>query len=933
VPTFYLIDGHAQIFRAYFAPFRDLSAPDGSPVKATFVFAQMLINLIRARSPDYLAMVIDSAGDQGLHRSVLYPEYKANRSTRPDDFEPQEQRIIQLVKDAGVPIYHLPGWEADDVLATLARRMEARGFDVVLVSKDKDLRQLLSDHVRMYDPGSDTFTTPESLMADMGFTPAQAVEVQTLMGDKIDNVPGIPGVGDKTAVELIKQFGSAQAVIDRADEIKKPKLKENVKAFGEKIALTRQLVTLATDLEVPEFDVDKCRFTGLNTEAVRRHFAELGFTSLIKRLEGNEPSADAAPKTPARSDDGGGAAGGLFGDVSLASPTPAQDGPILRTSEGLDYRLVNTPELLAEFVAELSKQTRFAFDTETDDLGAMRSNAIGFSFSWKEGTGWYLPVQGPLGPPLLDLHAAVAAIKPALENPAVEKYGHNIKYDILVMRNLGVRVRGLALDTMVGAFLLDAGKMQYGIDRLAEQMLGFRKIPTSDLIGTGKSQVSMARVPIDRVARYASEDADICLRLANLLERDLAEVPTLEKLNREVEAPLIDVLAEMEFNGVAVDTDILKEQSKVLGERALALRERILQEAGCDFNPDSPKQLAEVLFTRLGLKSVKKTKTGHSTDVEVLEKLAGEHPVPKLILEYRSLVKLKNTYLDNLTEHISPKTGRIHTHFSPVGAATGRLSSSDPNLQNIPIRTDEGRRIRLAFVPGVPGELLLSADYSQVELRVLAHFTREPALMEAFARDEDVHAAVASQVFGVPLADVTRDQRGQAKTINFGIIYGVTAFGLSRRIEGLSTSAADKLIREYNAKFPSIERFLSECVDKARRDGYVETILGRRRPLPEIDSGTITMRNAAERMAINSVVQGSAADLIKLAMLRIHRRILAENRPTKMLLQVHDELVFQTPENHAQADAKMVEEEMVGAMSLEVPLRVEVGIGKNWGEL
>lgn len=966
--TFYLIDGHAQIYRAYFAPFRDLTGPDGGPVKAVFVFAQMLLGLVAGQKPDYLAMVIDSAGDEGLHRTALYPEYKANRTQRPDDFDPQEQRILKLVKDAGVPIYHLPGWEADDVLATLARRLEAQGFDVVLVSKDKDLRQLLSAKVKMYDVQGDRFTTPETLVAEMGFTPEQAVEIQCLMGDSTDNVPGIRGVAEKTALKLLTKFGSAQAVVDRAEEIEQPKLRESAKAFKDQLPITRQLVTLATDLEIPEFDREKCKFEGLNTVALQGHFRELGFGSLQRRLEelsprtggvggGGEKKVVVKAKVKASGGEGDLFSGGLFGhdpamgageetgagaggSVEGEQALAVDTGPTLENSVGLDYRLVNTPELFEAFLGELRQQKRFAFDSETDDLGAMYSEPIGFSFSWKTGTGWYVAIAGPevLGAtPVLDRGMVIEGLRGVMEDERVEKVGHNIKYDVLVMRNCGVRVRGVVMDTMVAAFVLDAGKMQYGIDRLAEQLLGFKKIATAELIGSGKGTVSMKTIDPARVAHYASEDADVCLRLAELFEGQLAKVPTLKKLMDEVETPLVGVLAEMEFNGIAVDPAVLKEQSVVLGARIEELRAAIMVAAGMgggiEFNPDSPKQLAEVLFVKLGLKSVKKTKTGHSTDVEVLEKLAGEHAVPKLILEYRSLQKLKNTYLDSLTEFVSKKTGRIHTHFNPTGAATGRLSSSDPNMQNIPIRTDEGRRIRLAFVAGKKENVLLSADYSQIELRILAHYTKEPALLKAFAEDEDIHKAVAAEVFGVPVGEVSRDQRGQAKTINFGIIYGVTAYGLSRRIEGLTTGAADKLIRDYNARFPAIERFLGECVEFARTHGFVETLLGRRRPLPDVHSNTTTVRNAAERMAINTVVQGSAADLIKVAMLRIQRRIEKEGRASRMLLQVHDELVFETPREGVEAEAAMVREEMVGAMELAVPLKVEIGWGGNWGEV
>jgi DNA polymerase-1 len=598
------------------------------------------------------------------------------------------------------------------------------------------------------------------------------------------------------------------------------------------------------------------------------------------------------------------------------------------------YHLVNTEEQFEQFLVELRRQKRFAFDTETDALGAMNSNLIGISFSWEHGTGYYVPVCGPPGSQVLTCERVVAALRPILEDPSVKKVGHNIKYDLLVMRQAGIDLRGIEMDSMIAAFLIDSSRMQYGIDRLAMDLLRFKKVPTTDLIGKGKTQISMDRVELEKIACYAAEDADIALRLADLLTAKLDEVPALRKLADDVEVPLIDVLVEMEANGIAVDPAVLKEQSLVLAGRVEALREQIHREAGGEFNPDSPKQLQDVLFNRLKLKSVKRTKTGASTDVEVLEKLADKHPVPKLILEYRSLVKLKNTYLDNLTEYLSPKTGRIHGSFNQTGASTGRLSMSDPNLQNIPIRTDEGRRIRLAFVPGDPAKnVLLTADYSQIELRILSHYTEEPALMRAFEADEDVHRTVAAEVFGVPLEQVSRQQRGYAKTINFGIIYGVSAYGLARRIEGLDVKAAQELINSYNKRFPRIHEFLMECVKHAQDRGYVETIMGRRRPIFDINSNIISLRNAAERMAINSVVQGSAADLIKIAMNRVYQRLRRENRPSRMLLQVHDELVFETPSEAAESEAAMVREEMTAAMKLKVPLKVEVGWAKNWQEV
>ncbi len=925
--TFFIIDGHAQIYRAYYAPFRDLTSPTGEPTKATYVFTQMLINLIEKRKPDYLAMVIDCPGD--VFRSEIFPDYKANRKPAPDDFRPQEQRIMRIVADAGVQIFGKPGFEADDVIATMATRLESE-YDVFLVSKDKDLRQILDEQIRMYDPQTDESFGPAELMAKLGYRPDQAIEIQTLMGDAIDNVPGIPSVGEKTAVKLVQKYGSADAVLQHLDELTS-KLRESFEQNAARLPIARQLVTLKRDVEM-EFDPAVCEFTGLNVPQLSKHLNELGFTTLAKRIG----AADASPAPAVRpaAKKSGPVEVGLFGAMTASGDeAPAEEIHTHETSEGADYTLVNTLEKFEAFLAELSKQNRFAFDTETDALGAISSGCIGLSFSWQKGTGYYIALCGPSGSTVLDSHPTLARLKPILEDEKVEKVGHNIKYDVQVLKQRRINLRGLVMDTMVAAFLLDPTRNVYGIDSLALHLLNFKKIPTIDLIGKGKVQISMEKVDLDRVSRYAAEDADITWRLAEILEKRLDEIPSVKKLAAEMETPLVEVLVEMESNGVAIDPAMLKQQSQKLGRRIDDLRHQIMTAAGGEFNPDSPKQLADVLFNKLGLRVVKKTKTGPSTDVEVLEKLSLEHAVPKLMLEYRSLTKLKNTYLDNLTSYINEKTGRIHASFSQIGAETGRLSCSDPNLQNIPIRTEEGRAIRLAFVPGDREKsVLLTADYSQIELRVLAHYTQEPALVKAFENDEDIHRAVAAEVFHVPLDQVSKDQRNQAKTINFGIIYGVTAFGLARRIDGLSVGAAQELINAYNRRFPAIQRFMLECVDHAQQHGYVETLMGRRRPLPDINSGVIAIRNANERMAINSVVQGSAADMIKIAMLNVYRRLKRENRPSKLLMQVHDELVFETPLATVEQEAEVVRQEMQNAMTLRVPIKVEVGWGKNWEE-
>ncbi|HWB53378.1 MAG TPA: DNA polymerase I, partial [Tepidisphaeraceae bacterium] len=863
--------------------------------------------------------------------------YKANRRERPDDFNPQEDRILRIVRDAGVPIFGKPGFEADDLIATMTRKLCDSGWDIYLVSKDKDLRQILNDCTYMYDVQKDEVIDSKKMEEKVGYSPAEAIEVQTLMGDTIDNVPGIPGVGEKTAAKLIKKYHKADDVLKHLDELT-PKMRENFEKYAERLPISRQLVTLKTDVDI-EFDPENCVFTGLNVEALKPHLTELGFTSLLKRLGMEEAERTttatvrrAVQLKPAKFEEG------LFAGIDIeadqiAATAVAERDPSMLDGDGLDYQLIDTDDKFEAFLEEIKKQKRFAFDTETTSLDPVDADLIGMSFSWKAGTGYYVPVRGPAGCAHIDCDRVLESLKPILENPKIKKVGHNLKYDMLVMRVSGIELRGIEMDSMVAAFLIDPTRLRYGIDELARELLNFRKMPTADLIGKGKHQITMDRVELERVARYASEDADIALRLADMLKARLEELPTIKKLHDELELLLIDVLAEMEFNGVAIDENILKEQSEVLGQRIEELRKQIMDCAGCEFNPDSPKQLGEVLFVKLGLRIIKKNKTGPSTDVEVLEKLSIEHPVPKLVLEYRSLVKLKNTYLDNLTTYVSPRDHRIHTSFNQTGAETGRLSSSDPNLQNIPIRTDEGRRIRLAFIPGDPkNNVLVTADYSQIELRVLAHFTQEPALMEAFERDEDIHQAVAAEVFNVPLNEVTKAQRGQAKTINFGIIYGVSAYGLARRIDNLTVRSAQDLIDAYNKRFPRIAQFMDQCVMHARTEGYVETIRGRRRPIPDINSQVLAIRNASERMAINSVVQGSAADLIKVAMLNIHRRMKKETWQSKLLLQVHDELVFETPAKIVESEAEMIRHEMTTAMKLSVPLKVEIGWGKNWQE-
>lgn len=915
-PSFYIIDGHAHIYRAYYAPFRDLTSPTGEPTKATYVFTQMLLQIVEQRKPDYLCVVID-CGDETVFRRQIDPSYKANRQPAPDDFKPQEERILQIIRDAGLPLLCKPGFEADDVIATIVEKCRDQ-FDIFMVSNDKDLRQLVGPHAVLYDARTSDVMDEERMRQRLGYSPEQAVEVQTLMGDNIDNIPGVPGVGEKTAAKLIIQYGSALEVLANAAQLT-PKLRENLERHGrEKLELARRLVRLERDVALNGFDAEACRFEGLNTPALRGHLEELGFRSLLARLAGDaEAERDVPPRESPRYQP-------LVGESLFG---PAEVNP----RDDCRYELVNTAPKFEAFLAELRQQKLFAIDTETLALGALAHKCVGLSFSWADRCGYYLPICGPLGEQMLGERELIDGLRPVLEDATIGKVGHHLKYDVLVLRGLGIHLRGIVADIMVMAFLLDASRTSLGLDALAEDLLGHKTIPIKDLVGTGRKQVTMDRVPLADLARYAGEDADVTWRLYGVLKKKLALFPALAKLHTELEVPLIDVLVEMEWNGVKVDPKILQEQSAVLGERIEGLRRLISTEAGGSFNPDSPRQLQEVLFERLNLRRGRRTKTGYSTDAATLEQLAAEHPLPGMILEYRALVKLRETYLESLGTQINPKTGRIHTSFNQAGAATGRLSSSDPNLQNIPIRTDEGRRIRLAFVAD-EGNILLTADYSQIELRVLAHFTGEERLVEAFRADEDIHRAVAAEVYAVPLEEVTDKQRRNAKTINFAIIYGVSAFGLARRIEDLTQKTAADLIGRYRQRFPKVFAFFNKCIEDARQHGYVETIQGRRRPIPEIDSRILSMRSYAERTAINSVIQGSAADMIKIAMVNLHQRMQREQTPARLLLQVHDELVLECGEQDAEQVAQVARQEMTRAMELGVPLKVDTGWAKNWRE-
>ncbi|MGD2109657.1 MAG: DNA polymerase I [Phycisphaerae bacterium] len=907
--TLYILDGHYQIYRAFFAPFRDLTSPSGEPTRATYVFCQMLLGLIRDRRPDYLAVALD-AGDETTFRRELDPGYKAQRDPPPETLPPQADRIVSIVSALGIPTFILTGYEADDLMATIADKLRDDDVEVFLVSRDKDLEQLLTDKVRLLDVSKNQVVDPAALLESKGYTPEQAVEIQTLTGDSTDNVPGVPGIGVKTAAKLISEYGSAQAVIDNADNLT-PKMKERVSAFADRLELTRQLVTLRRDVPV-QFSLADCRVEALNFAAVKPIFQQLGFGRLTEQLDefiersGSETAqTDAAPAS----------------EPAVATAAPLRG----------EYHLIDTVEVFAAFVESLAARPAFAFDTETTGLNPVASDLVGLSFSWNAGQAYYVPVRGLMGS-TVPLDAVVAKLKPVFENPEIGKIGQNLKYDVLVLKQVGIDVKGLAFDTLIASFLLEPLARSRSLDTLARKYFDHTMIPISDLIGKGKKQITLDQVDTRQVCEYAAEDADFTWRLNEVLEPRMTG-SYAEALFRDTEMPLIEVLVEMTHNGIALDTSLLSKLSTTLSERMDALTGQIHHAAGHPFNIDSTKQLAVVLFDEQGLEPVRKTKTGRSTDHDTLQALVErtENPIPPLVLEYRELTKLKGTYVDTLPKMISPRTGRVHASFDQTGAVTGRLSSSDPNLQNIPVRTETGRQIRKAFVAGDPANVLLTADYSQIELRILAHFCEDEALVEAFRTGQDIHRTVAAQVNGVSPEEVTPAQRSAAKAVNFGIIYGQGAFGLARSL-GIPVGEARSFINAYFERYPGIRAFIDRCIEQAKSTGYAETILGRRRPVEELQSKNRQQVSFGERIAVNTVVQGSAADLIKRAMIAIHSAYKAGEHQARMLIQVHDELVFEVAKTDLEQAADLVRDRMENAMPLTVPLVADINSGPTWAE-
>lgn len=894
----YIIDGHAHIYAAYYAPMRPLTGPSGEPTKAVYIFANMILGLIEKLSPDMLVVAMDSKAKS--FRCDIYPEYKAHRPPMPDDMPAQIRRIEQILQAMNIPIVRLDGFEADDLIGTLADKASKKDIDTYICSKDKDMLQLLSENVFTYDIKTGTRTDPDSLMNDKGIRPDQFIDVLALQGDTADNVPGVPDVGPKTAIDWIKKYGTIENLYENADQIK-GKRGDSLRASKEKAFLSKELVTINRQSPI-DLDEEQYRLRSPDKEKLTRIFTELGFTKLLTQL-------------------------GLT--THQPSQAPVHAGPQTAKTLPKDYKLIDNDEDMDSFLEELKVQKIFAFDTETTSVNAMRADIVGMSFSWKPHTGYYLPVRVPLGQKKLDINKLREKLGPIMADKKVKKIGQNIKYDLLIMQNAGFPVKGVYFDTMVASYCLDADRTSHSMDNMARDYLNYQPIPISAVIGKGKNQLIFDMVDTQAATEYAAEDADVTWLLYEYLSKKLDEQPKIKKLFEELEMPLVHVLTQMEFNGVSLNVKLLKDMSITITDSLNDITEKIYALAGQMFNIDSPKQLGNILFDNLGLQSVRSGKTSRSTAADVLLQLEDEHEIIPLILQYRQLVKLKNTYVDKLGQLINHRTSRLHASFNQTVTVTGRLSSSDPNLQNIPVRTDLGRKIRSAFIPRNKDECILSADYSQVELRLLAHFSKDAALTKAFTEDRDIHTFVASQVYDVPIDEVTTQMRSRAKTVNFGIIYGQGPFALAKSLS-ITHAQAKQFIDDYYARYASIRKFMDESIEKAKETGYAQTILNRRRRIQDINSKNRNRAAQANRLTVNTIIQGSAADLIKVAMINIQKKIDDENLPVRMILQIHDELVFELPKESAEAHAAWITKEMAEAIKLSVPLKVDISIGPTW---
>lgn len=925
--TLYLVDGSSYIYRAYYA-IRHLSSPTGFPTNAIYGFIQMLLKLLKDYHPEHVAVVFDAG--RITFRTEMYPEYKANRAEMPDDLRMQMEPIREVVRAFNIPTLELQGYEADDIIGTLAGRFASQGGKVVVVTGDKDLMQIVTGQVTLLDTMKGKASGIAEVIERFGVGPELVIDILGLAGDSSDNIPGVPGIGEKTATKLILEFGSLDSLLARADEIK-GKNGEKLREFREQALLSRRLATI--ELNVPlEVAPETLIAREPDQEALNAIFKNFGFTSLIREITGKS------------------------------------------TLSSANYHTVTTPQELETLITELEQAGEFAFDLETTSLDPRMAEIVGLSFSYRDHEAFYVPVghvishlphdgfipvaeakstsneqtgfnfapssQSPLSEAAhnislvqgqLSRDLVLNCLRPLFETPALRKVGQNIKFDMQVLANNGICLAGIWFDTMLASYLLNPSRQSHGMDALAQEHLNHRMVSYKDVTGSGKHQINFAQVELEVAARYAAEDADATWLLRKKFE-PLLTAGNDDELFHTVEMPLVPILASMENHGVLLDCTLLSELSMDFAKRMGAVEEHIFSLAGERFNLNSPKQLGEVLFDRMGLKSGKKNKgkTGWSTDNEVLTSLAEENEIARLILDYRSVAKLKSTYTDALPRLVNPRSGRVHTSYNQTVTNTGRLSSSDPNLQNIPIRSEEGRRIRHAFI-APPGHFIVSADYSQIELRVLAHLSGDAVFCHAFANDEDIHTRTAAEVFGLFPEMVTPEMRRQAKTINFGIIYGQGAFSLAKQL-GIARKTAEEFISTYKERHHGAIAFLDSCIKEAEEHGCVRTILGRRLPIPDIASSNGNILAFARRNAINYPIQGSAADIIKCAMIRLDSRIRTEQLKSRMIMQVHDELVLEVPENELLKVEQLVEEEMGLAIETRVPLKVDISHGANWSE-
>jgi DNA polymerase-1 len=904
-----LIDGHALAYRAFFAlPVDSFSTSKGELTNAIYGFSMMLLSALQTEKPDYIAVTFDAPAATFRHEE--FDEYKAHRPPMQEEMRGQMDRIHQVVQALNIPAFELPGYEADDLIGSLARQATGQKVDTVIVTGDNDTLQLVSPSVKVITPGgySQRFSEAkeydeEAVREKYGIDPAYVADYKGLVGDKSDNIPGVSGVGDKTARQLIQQYGSIEQIYEHLDEIESTRARNALAGQKEQALLSKRLATIVTEVPIA-LDLDRCRTSDYDRQKVADLFRELEFRSLMQRL----PESDRGRATQMT----------FF----------AQEPPPGEVSVA-----VSTEEQLTSLVSELSQASRIAVDVETTSTDALTADLVGLSFAAEPGRGFYVPVghlltQGSAGQ--LPLEMVAERLQPVLEDPKISKVAHNGKYDLTVLARHGMEVRGLDFDTMIAAYLLEPSRRGFGLKELAWNKLGLEMTPITELIGKGRNQITMAQVSIAEAAPYAAADADATLRLLTVLEQELRKREQWD-LFRDVEMPLVRVLMDMETAGVALDTEQLKEISTEMYQRVVELEKQIHKLAGHPFNVSSTQQLGEVLFEELGLPAKARTKTGYSTRASVLEELKDQHPIVELILEHRQLTKIKSTYVDALPALVNRETGRVHTSYNQTGTVTGRISSSDPNLQNIPVRTELGRQVRSAFV-AEEGWLLLGADYSQVELRVLAHISQDPNLLEAFSRGEDIHASTAATVFEVPLSEVTPGMRRIAKTINFGIIYGMGEYGLAQRTD-LSVEDARKFIANYFTRYPKVSEYIEETKKEARETGFVSTLLGRRRYFPELQTTSRAhtgVKRAAEREAINMPIQGSAADILKIAMVRLHGALREEGLAARMILQVHDELVLEVPREELEPVGRLVSSVMENAWDLDASLKVDVKVGSNW---